>query len=59
MWCKDTILHSYVLQTADIIVLDLAGNDLDDRSINPIALVHRLISFLNDLRRLLPCASIV
>ena len=57
--CKDTILYSFALQTANIIVLDLAGNDLDDRSINPIFLVHWLISFLNDLRRLSPCASIV
>jgi hypothetical protein len=56
---RDAILQASVLRTADIIIIDLAGNDLDDGNTDHSTLFHRLSSFVDEIRCVAPSATIV
>ena len=57
--CKNLILQSPLLASADIIFIDIAGNDLDDHSVDEKTLIYTLISFVKEIRLFSPNASIV
>ncbi len=56
---SDTIFNSSLLPVANIIVLDLAGNDLDEAELSEAGLINRLTQFISTLQQKAPAAVII